>query len=447
MKKIYSFIMVSAIALTANAQLKFNENFTGYTNGDLVGKGPAGNLWTTSGSGSDVQVANATPLIYPGYTSGTQYVTVAAADGIDPFRQFIANPSIPFSTASDVSIFVSFVVRVTSASASSNTSPYSVAIRNSADNDIPLRFYISSEPGNAGEVRFGILTGNNTNPNNVAWTSTDSSFTTGTTYLIVIRYDISDGPGNDDDAYLWVNPDISSEPNGDFNASVINGNEANFGDQLDALQIFQNGTNAPVAAFDAFRVAHGTSSALAWSALNPAGAPLPVRLTSFNAAEEGLSTKLVWNTAEESGITSYIVEKSIDGRTFTAIGTVKAANQKTYSFIDAQGASENSYYRLKMVEMDGSYKLSYIISVKSKLNTNISLSPNPVKNLLMILHPKVGTDGHIQIISANGQMLKDIRLAANAVISNVDMTGFTSGLYHIVFKSGSDMFSKTVLKQ
>jgi hypothetical protein len=451
MKKIYSLIMVSAIALTANAQMKFNENFTGYSNGNLVGQGPVATKWTTSGSGSDVQVASASPLIYPGYESGTQYVTVAATDGIDPYRLFIPTgtptPTSSFSTASDVSVFVSFIVRVTSASVASNTSPYSISIRNSADNDIPVRFYISSESANASKVRFGILAGNNTNSNSIAWTPETGLYNINTTYLIVIRYDILSAPGNNDDAYLWVNPDLTTEPNGNSVASYLNGNEANFGDQLDALQISQNGTNAPVAAFDAFRVAYGTSSALAWSNLAAQGAPLPVRLTSFNAAEEGLSTKIIWNTAEENGITSYVVEKSTDGRTFTAIGTVKATNQKTYSFTDAQSTSENSYYRLKMVEMDGSYKLSYIVSLKSKVSLTITTSPNPVKNALMIQHPKVATDGHIQIVSANGQMLKDIRLAANAVISNVDMSGFTSGLYHIVFKSGSDVFSKTVIKQ
>jgi hypothetical protein len=65
----------------------------------------------------------------------------------------------------------------------------------------------------------------------------------------------------------------------------------------------------------------------------------------------------------------------------------------------------------------------------------------------MIQHPKVNTEGHIQIFSSNGQLFKDVKLATNAVISNVDMSGFTSGLYHIVFKSGSDMFTKTVIKQ
>jgi hypothetical protein len=100
-----------------------------------------------------------------------------------------------------------------------------------------------------------------------------------------------------------------------------------------------------------------------------------------------------------------------------------------------------------MVELDGTYKYSFIISLKAKLTANIALSPNPVKNMLMIQHPKAGATGHIQIISATGQLVRDIRLSANAVISNVDMSALTNGLYHVVYRNGSDMFSKTVLKQ
>jgi hypothetical protein len=319
----------------------------------------------------------------------------------------------------------------------------SISLANTTNSTFPAQFYIGERNGSSSAIEFGVAVGNS-NPN---YTST--GFVYGTTYLIVIRYDVVPGAGNDD-IYLWVNPaSFPSEPAiVDAAASQTNGNEVGYAGVINALKVNQSDDNdSPDADYDGFRVSAGATSPLAWSNLSPAGAPLPVQLTSFNAAEEGLSTKLIWNTAEESGVASYIIEKSTDGRTFTAIGTVKAANQKTYSFTDAQAVSENSYYRLKMVDIDGSYKLSYIISVKSKLSMNISVSPNPVKNTLMIQHPKVATNGHIQIVSANGQMLKDIRLAANAVISNVDMSGFANGLYHIVFNSGSDMFSKTVLKQ
>jgi hypothetical protein len=173
-------------------------------------------------------------------------------------------------------------------------------------------------------------------------------------------------------------------------------------------------------------------------------APAAVSFTGKPAAS---FARLQWHTVNDSAAANYIIEKSTDGRNFTAIGSVNAANQKAYSFTDGQVASENNYYRLKMVEIDGTFKYSYIISVKSKLSMNISLSPNPVKNMLMVQHPKAGEGAHIQIVSAAGQTLKDIRLSANAVISNVDLSGYTSGLYHVVFRNGSEVFSKTVLKQ
>ncbi|THU39893.1 T9SS type A sorting domain-containing protein [Niastella caeni] len=441
MKKIYSFIMVSAIALTANAQIAFFENFSGYTNGDLGTQGG----WTTTTGSPDVQVANSSPLIYPGYTSGTQYITVSSENGKDPRRTFTG-----VSTSSGQHFYISFVVRVTYAELSNEGPNHSIALFNTGDADRPLRFFIAEEASDNGQIRFGIATGDESTP---SYTSTDANFELNTTYLIVIRYSIFSSAGDNDDAYLWVNPSLASEPStttatGTTGATMLNGDETGFGSTINAMEISQSHSDdSPDAEYDGFRVAYGATSAAAWTNLAPAGAPLPVRLTSFNAAEEGLNTKLVWNTAEESGITSYVVEKSADGRTFTAIGSVKAANSKTYSFTDMQPASEFSYYRLKMVEMDGTYKYSYIISVKSKLSMNISLSPNPVKNILMVQHPKAGVAGHIQIIGANGQTLKDIRLSANAVISNIDMSGFTSGLYHIVFKNGAEVFSKTVLKQ
>ncbi|WP_205512474.1 T9SS type A sorting domain-containing protein [Longitalea arenae] len=433
MKKIYSLLMVSAIALASKAQLVINENFTGYTN-------PLGNQngWVQKGSGFDVQVNNFNPLTLPGYTSGGQYMSVASVNGTDPHKPF----SVGINTSSAKTIFMSFLVRVSYASQFNGGPEYSIALADTAANAFPAQFYIGERNGSSTAIEFGVAVGS-ANPN---YTSTGYMY--GTTYLIVMRYDVVPGGGNDD-VYLWVNPSLTQEPSIDTaEVSQLNTGEVAYGSLLNALKVSQSDDdNSPDAEYDGFRVAAGANSAEAWVTLSPAGAPLPVRLTSFNASEEGLSTKLIWNTVDEHGITSYVIERSTDGRTFSAIGSVKAANQKTYSFTDHQPVSVQGYYRLKMIETDGSFKLSYIISLKSKLTMNISLSPNPVKNVLMIQHPKVGTNGLIQIVNANGQLVRDIKLFANAVISNVDMSGLTSGLYHIVFKSGADMFSKTVIKQ
>lgn len=440
MKKVYSFVTLSILALTVNAQLVINENFTGYTNGNLANQGG----WVNFGGTPDVLVVNdGNPLTYTGYTAGTSYATIARADGTDPRKAF----SLPINTSTNRVIYVSFLVRVSSAPEGNQNPVQAISLENTANTNYPLKFYIRELQGggnNGSNIAFGIATGS-TDP---AYTSYEFQYNI--TYLIVIRYDVQAGADNDD-AYLYVNPSLAAEPStaiatGQAGATQMNTGEVAYGTELNALRIWQSGTGTAAAAFDGFRVASGDNSAAAWVALSPAGAPLPVQLTSFNASEEGLSTKLVWNTAEESGITEYVIEKSTDGRNYTAIGTVKAANLKSYSFTDAASA-ENSYYRLKMVEVNGTYKYSYIVSVKAKLAASISLSPNPVKTSVMIQHPKAGTNTHIQILSAAGQLIRDIRLSANAVISNVDMSGLTNGLYHVVYKNGSDIFSKTVLKQ
>lgn len=442
MKKIYSLVMVTAIAMTANAQLVINENFSGYNttspSNNLVGQGS----WTTGGStGSDVKVLNTTPLIYSGYQSGTEYVQMIGGAGIDPQKTFLGGATI--ATNATQFIYMSFVVRVNSGSTGNPGDGFQSVSLLTANGNTPARFYID---GNGTNVRFGVAVGSEI----PAWTNYSYNF--GQTYLIVMQYDINNG-NNNDDVYLWINPASLATPpaTGSANLSHVSSNgEVSNGSTFTGLKLNQATGGTPSyatanASFDAFRVAYGTSTTIAWSNLGAAGSSLPVVLTSFNAAVEGLNTKIIWNTADEMDIANYVIEKSTDGRSFTAIGTVKATNQKTYSFSDGANG-DNTFYRLKMVDQDGAFKYSYVVSIKSKLNANISLSPNPVRNNLMIQHPKLTTDGHIQIVSVNGSVLKDIKVAANAVISYVDMSGFTSGLYHVVFRSGADKFTKTVVK-
>ncbi|HEY1201254.1 MAG TPA: hypothetical protein VGE79_09750, partial [Niastella sp.] len=308
MKKIYSFVTLSILALTVHAQLVINENFTTYTTGNLGTQGG----WVQLGSGQDVQIVNnSSPLVYPGYTAGTNYATIARVDGTDPRKAF----SLPITTTATTNkvIYVSFLVRVTSAPEGNDNPVQAISLENSANANIPCKFYIREDQGSSQEIEFGIATGS------TAPSYTGGDFQYNITYLIVIRYDVQAGAGNDD-AYLFVNPALAAEPSPAIanepttGVRQMNVGEVAYGDELNALRIYQSGTGSAAAAFDGFRVSSGDNSAAAWVALSPAGAPLPVQLTSFNASEEGLSTKLVWNTADENGVASYVIEKSTDGK-------------------------------------------------------------------------------------------------------------------------------------
>jgi hypothetical protein len=436
MKKFYTFFMVIGLSIAVKAQLVINENFTGYTTGGLSGQGG----WVPNVGVTDVQVANTMPLTYSGYTSGSQYITVSNIDGIDPHKPFAVN----INTTVSRTIFMSFLVRVTSAPEPNQSPAYSIALRNTANANYPARFYVAEKQGASTQLAFGIAVGS------AAPLYTNEIFAYNTTYLIVIRYDVV--AAGDDLAYLWVNPSLAAEPAigaaaGNTGATSATG-EVAYGTELNALQVFQSSTTGtPVTAFDAFRVSTGASSFDAWNNLSPAGAPLPVKLDNFNAAKDGSAVKLVWRSNDENNLSNYIIERSTDGRTYSTIGTVDATNKGNYAFTDLKPATDYNFYRLKMANADGTYKLSHIVSIKSKATLSLMLSPNPVRSSLQVQHPKVSNAGRLQVINTEGKLIKDVQLPANSVMTTIDLSGFSSGLYNIVFKSDATVFSKMVLKQ
>ena len=87
---------------------------------------------------------------------------------------------------------------------------------------------------------------------------------------------------------------------------------------------------------------------------------LPVNLTEFNAQKNTDGVLLQWITATELNVAKFSVEKSKDGMSFSQMGVVEATNQTLakYSFTDLKPEEAVNFYRLKMVDKDGSYEYS-----------------------------------------------------------------------------------------
>jgi Secretion system C-terminal sorting domain len=175
--------------------------------------------------------------------------------------------------------------------------------------------------------------------------------------------------------------------------------------------------------------------------------PLPVKLDNFEAAKDGSGVRLTWKTATEDAVARYEVQRSTDGINFQTIGAVTAENKKTYSYTDAMPSSSNNFYRLRIIDVDNAFKISHIVSIRSKVSMSIEAYPNPVRDRMIVQHPKAVTGTRMQVMNLNGQVLKDIQLPANAVATPVDLTGFRSGTYYIVFRSGAETFSQRITKQ
>jgi len=115
--------------------------------------------------------------------------------------------------------------------------------------------------------------------------------------------------------------------------------------------------------------------------------PLPVSLIRFTAGKCNSSICLSWVVAIEQNLSRYEIEKSSDGSTFNGIITLTAANtaaQKTYTAKDISPYSRANFYRLKIIDSDGSFKYSKVIKVNGDGIQAVTMLPNPADNFTLL---------------------------------------------------------------
>ncbi len=115
---------------------------------------------------------------------------------------------------------------------------------------------------------------------------------------------------------------------------------------------------------------------------------LPVTLVGFQVKRVENATVLYWQTSEEINSDHFEIQQSEDLRRWSALGIVNAAKEssqhKDYFFRDAAERFGTQYYRLKMVDTDGSFAYSSIQSIRLGSSGLISAYPNPVVDKLQI---------------------------------------------------------------
>ena len=109
---------------------------------------------------------------------------------------------------------------------------------------------------------------------------------------------------------------------------------------------------------------------------------LPVSLTDFSARLEDKIANLAWETAWEQNSKEFMIERSSNMVEFRSIGTVSAGGSTTgrtpYYFTDKSPPNGASYYRLKMIDIDGGYNYSGIRDILLHSNSqSVTVSPNP----------------------------------------------------------------------
>ncbi|MEO8771498.1 MAG: T9SS type A sorting domain-containing protein [Ferruginibacter sp.] len=175
-------------------------------------------------------------------------------------------------------------------------------------------------------------------------------------------------------------------------------------------------------------------------------ATLPVSLVNFNAQRNGKVNDLSWKTSMEQNTSRFIIERSTNGgNTYTDIGQVAAAGnsntERSYHFTDISPAKGYNYYRLRMIDINNSFKFSDIKNVRNEGAADFSFAPNPVQQQMKIkLDADKADKGFITITDMSGKQVysNSITVAEGSNNLVIETGKFSSGLYIITIQLSND---------
>jgi hypothetical protein len=146
---------------------------------------------------------------------------------------------------------------------------------------------------------------------------------------------------------------------------------------------------------------------------------------------------LDWNTQLEVNFSHFTIQRSADGANWEDIGTVQAkgnsAVQTDYSFTDEQPLTGTNYYRLALVNMDGTYIYSDIKVLQSATIARISFFPNPAHDYVNVsLGGSTGSQVTILLTSISGRVMQEKTAATgDGVVVTFPIQNVAAGMYFL----------------
>ena len=165
---------------------------------------------------------------------------------------------------------------------------------------------------------------------------------------------------------------------------------------------------------------------------------LPVDLLGFQAHLSGNETVLLtWQAENEVDLAYYSVERSADGRHWEPIVSLSpqavAGEIASYDFQDLRvDAAGILYYRLKMVDTDGSHRYSSVENVFVSAWKHVSLYPNPVIDKFWIKGAAIRV-GQLSIYDEMGRSVLGNVDAKQLSSNQLELTAgrLPSGIYYV----------------
>ncbi len=183
---------------------------------------------------------------------------------------------------------------------------------------------------------------------------------------------------------------------------------------------------------------------------------LPVTFMNFNGTVKDNTVLLSWATSNELNNKGYDVERSINGKDFSAIGFVEGngstTNVNNYTYNDIGKLPAGSlYYRLKQIDLDGTYEYSSIIKVDIDNEFSFNVYPNPVANNNSWAQFQLSETAQVsmQLVSSEGKILQSVNkglLSSGTYSIPLSLNNAVKGTYFVKLNVGDKTYTQKVIK-
>lgn len=179
---------------------------------------------------------------------------------------------------------------------------------------------------------------------------------------------------------------------------------------------------------------------------------LPVTISDFQLKRNNNKVLLSWETKAEINFSHFELERSENLNSFKSIATINGLNQlngNTYNYTDLPTAVNTKYYRLKMVDKDGSFTYSNVLSTTFNGNNNgLVVYPTITKGeAVKVSFDKVSTTAQLKLINAAGQLITTYNLQEGINSLQIETTTLQKGVYFLMLQDNGIMQSKKFIKQ
>ena len=189
--------------------------------------------------------------------------------------------------------------------------------------------------------------------------------------------------------------------------------------------------------------------------------PLPVELTYFDAEwnnKQHTEVRTFWETATEIDNDHFDVERSTDGVNFVKIGEVASKGASTttqnYEFMDTDPVKGGiSYYRLKQVDIDGTFEYSHIVVLAddTEITEVVNVWPNPTTDRINVLvNATEAETAAIYLFGVDGRLFQtyDVNFEEGANVMEINTSSLASGEYFInIVLTNNEVRTKSFLIQ